>query len=248
MPDTNLHQNSGFNNHGTTNNGFTQYSTEPRREADPTIFLAPRQSAMNQGKCFDILDYISYCNFEESEQEMERGSRLVFKAAPKKPKLESVSIWQWSCSSIRIQDELMKCGSLNELNVRNYMAYMCKILELNARFDWISILHYDREYRMYQSMYGFPWGTDIPHLTTCFLKEKDSRFNSNVNQNQNLPKSNFKRVERSKPKRNGEGYNCRDFNYKGKCSFNPCMYKHICDVPGCGQNHPAISHSNTKNE
>ena len=68
---------------------------------------------------------------------MEGGSKLVFKAAPKKQKLESVNIWQWSCSAIRIQDELMRNGTLNDIGVRNYMAYMCKILELNSRYDWI---------------------------------------------------------------------------------------------------------------
>ena len=217
-----------------------------RPDMDPTIFLLPRHQSMLQGKCLDVIDFISQNVIDDHEHVLseEGGNKIVIKSSSKKLKLESVNIWQWSVAAIRIMDHLMKSGELVGDNVRCYMAYLCKILELNSRFDWLSILFYDREYRIYQSQYGFIWGTDIPHLTTCFLKEKDFRFNGNQNQSQ---KPAFKKFEKQKQKQKSE-QKCRDYNYKGNCTFVSCKYTHSCDVTGCTEKHPAINHVNPKNQ
>ena len=220
----------------------TSSTTQTRLDLDPTIYLTPRTSSMMQGKHFEIVEFISHAIFDEAEHvvsEIEGGSKLVIKAAPKRVKLESINVWQWAVAAIRIQDQLTKLGLLNEYNVRNYMAYMIKILELNSRFDWISVLMYDREYRLYQSQYGFAWGTDIPHLTTCFLKEKDIKFQGGGQFNKEKSK---RFVGKPQNNKKSENQNCREFNYKGSCNYNPCKYVHTCDVPGCGQAHPAINH------
>ena len=210
-----------------------------RPDLDPTIHLAPRRSA---GKHLEIIDFINVSMSEELEQLVSEmgSSTLVLKSGPKKPKLESLSVWQWVVGSLRIHDQLCRTGLLPGEESRDYLAYTIKMLELNGRFDWVSIMAYDKEYRAFQGQYGFKWGTDIPHLSTCHLREKEAKF---VVNNANLQK---KKVNTNNPRqqsRSKQDSICKDFNFKGSCTYNPCRYLHTCLVPGCGQSHPAVQHN-----
>ena len=74
------------------------------------------------------------------------------------------------------------------------------------------------------------------------MKEKSTKFVNHQGQDQNHnAKHSFKKFEKPKAKTKSD-QKCRDFNYKGVCTFNPCRFIHSCDVTGCNENHAAINH------
>ena len=104
---------------------------------------------------------------------MAENNSIVLKTNRKEPKYENLTVWQWALGAIRIQDELCRLGKLpSENDKRRYWGYTCKILEYNARFEWQSVLEFDHEYRKNQARFNFPWGTEIPHLSSVQLKDK----------------------------------------------------------------------------
>ena len=128
------------------------------------------------------------------------------------------------------------------------MSYQCKILQLNACYDWRSILFYDRDYRIFQSQYGFGWITEIPHLFTTTLVEKDKNFSKPLapkqNPRQHTSQNNF---NSNKNYKKSDQKTCRDFN-RGLCTHNPCIYVHTCSIPGCDKAHPASQHSHAESK
>ena len=76
-------------------------------------------------------------------------------------------------ASIRIHDKLQQTGLLPGDLQRQYMPYVCKILQLNARYDWQSILAYDKNYRTLHTPYDFPWSSEVPHIMTTVLIERE---------------------------------------------------------------------------
>ena len=230
----------------TVNAAMTPQPTQTfsRPEFDPAYHLSAGKSSSGNQKPLDIMDFIGLSckvdnEFEQVVSEIGEGSSLILKTCNKKVKYESITVWQWALAAIRIQDELVRLGSLpSETARRQYMGYCCKILELNSRFEWLSILYYDKEYRGHQARFNFPWGTEIPHLSSIQLREKRPAFQ---------PQSNRKNNKQSSQSRNSSSKNiCRDYN-KDKCTHVPCIYVHKCSVEGCGKSHPASQHDDTKN-
>ena len=220
-------------------------AAQARKDIDTTIYLQPVQAL---GKPLEIIDYVNLTteceiDYEHIVSEIGQGQSLVLKTGSRKLKLENINVWQWSIASIRIQDKLQQSGLLLGDQVRQYMSYSCKILQFNARFDWQSILAYDKQYRLLQAQYGFPWGSEVPHLMTTTLIEKDKNFTKTFQKGgpKQQPKTGF---NSNKPK--VSQMSCRDFN-RGLCTHNPCRFQHVCSMQGCGKDHPACQHDNSKN-
>ena len=215
--------------------------TFTRPEFDPSYHLIAGKSSGAE-KPLDIVDFVGIsCKIENDVEHVVSdsgdGNSLVLKSSSKKPKLESLTIWQWALGAIRINDELVRLGRLpTDESKRQYWGYCCKILELNARFEWISILNYDKEYRGHQARFKFPWGTEIPHLSSVQLKDKKPQFQN---------KSNLK-GKQSTQSQNNSKFICRDFN-KDRCTHSPCRFVHKCSVEGCDKAHPASKHDQSKN-
>ena len=110
----------------------------------------------------------------------------------------------------------------------DYLAYTAKVGDLANRYSWISVMLYDNEYRGLQAAYNFRWGSDIPHLTTVCLKER-----------QPSPKQSVKSPPGNKPLSKGKEI-CRQFN-RGSCSFgSKCIFSHVCFI--CKGQHPVGDH------
>ena len=126
--------------------------------------------------------------------------------------------------------------------MRCYWGYICKILELNSRFEWQSVLEFDCEYRKNQARFDFQWGTEIPHLSSVQLRDKranSQNFSSKKGRQFSQPNSNGN----SNKKGANNNYTCRDFN-RDKCTRAQCKYLHACSVTDCGKSHPASKHDN----
>ena len=225
-------------------NSTEQSGGQFRPEYDPTFHLIAGKSSGNT-KALEVLDFVGLsvkCDLEEEQvvSEIGENNSLILKTSQKKPKYENLTIWQWSLGAIRIQDELVRIGKLTtETHKRQYWGYMCKILELNTRFEWQSILEYDREYRRNQARFNFPWGTEIPHLSSVQLKDK-KLGNFNGPKKTKFAYSN-NQSNGNNAKKQTQPYSCRDFN-RDKCSRASCKFKHVCSVQDCGKPHPAFKH------
>lgn len=47
---------------------------------------------------------------------------------------------------------------------------LLKIMELATRFQWVSVLKYDGEFRLMEATYNYPWSFDFNHLHTVLLE------------------------------------------------------------------------------
>ena len=217
--------------------------TFSRPEFDPAYHLVTGKSSSGINKPLDILDFIGISAKIEPEVErivsdMGEGNSLILKTGGKKIKYESVTVWQWALGATRIFDELVRLGRLpSENSKRQYLGYLCKILELNSRFEWSSILQFDKEYRGQQACFNFPWGTEVPHLSSVQLKDKKPQFASN---------NNNKKGKFANQSHKGQSLVCRDFN-RERCTRAQCKFLHQCSVDGCDKKHPATKHDDAKN-
>ena len=72
---------------------------------------------------------------------------LILKSGPKKPKLQDVDQTMYMVASSRILANLLQSGKISHSQTSHYLAYMVKIGMLAQRYQWSSVLLYDREYR-----------------------------------------------------------------------------------------------------
>ena len=75
------------------------------------------------------------------------SQQVILKSGPKKPKLESVTLAQWSVANLAILYHLLGEGKLDAPNILDYLSYTTKICQLEQNFNLVSVLMYDREYR-----------------------------------------------------------------------------------------------------
>ncbi|CAC5389298.1 unnamed protein product [Mytilus coruscus] len=100
------------------------------------------------------------------------GGQLVFKSGPAKPKLESISLCQWSSANLSIMYKLLSSGDLSQTQLLYYLSYTARVYNLVATCDMVSVFFFDREYRRLQKQHKFRWSTDVPHLHSIYLRPK----------------------------------------------------------------------------
>ena len=204
---------------------------------NPEIYLT---NSRKSGKHLDIVDFVTR-GFQCAEEEVLAGTgayQVIIKSGPAKVKLDSVTPNQWVAANARIMAELVTAGSLKDRGILQYLAYTCKVGDLADRYDWKSVLLYDREYRVAQSHHDFLWGMDIPHIITTCLREKPPPAPAGAKNN--LLKQNTKDKVGKERFKNGRVI-CRMYN-QGSCTYNPCKFIHACAVSGCTEKHPESEH------
>ena len=68
-------------------------------------------------------------------------------------------------ANTRIFSTLLFAGKLpTARDVKDYLAYTVKVMELASRYVWESVLKYDDEFRQLQAAYGYPWSYNSHHL------------------------------------------------------------------------------------
>ena len=109
-----------------------------------------------------------------------------------------------------------------------YLKYTEMIGEMACRFTWLSVLHFDEEYRQRQAAQGFAWGTEAPHLSTVTLRDRPAHSQVGL------------RRGGDKERQAGRDY-FRQWN-AGSCSYGAkCRFDHLCST--CGKDHPARDHA-----
>ena len=62
-----------------------------------------------------------------------------------------------------------------------YLAYTAMIADLASRYEWSSILEFDRKYRELQAEHGFLWGTQHAHPERHTLIHKRGKSQGSLN-------------------------------------------------------------------
>lgn len=210
--------------------GATQ-ATGAQGLADPLVHLRDKNAGGSKAHR-DITDFIYLVSpvAEDHVISEEGGVQVLFRTAPKKPKLQAVSIEEWALANTRIMDAMYTAQELPGPALRDYMAYTAKVCELFRLYDRVTVLQYDREYRFMQAQVQFRWGTDAPHLHTVHLRPRSKTANAAA------PPSGTPRTQQQ----SRSGQVCRLYNHaKEGCTYGSgCKYRHVCSEPGCNQAHP----------
>lgn len=217
---------------------------------DPQIFLETAAQGKSAPTNYDITDFISGTIEEEIIVGGNGTQQVVVKSGPRKPKLENVTLAQWSVANLAILYKLVGESKLHAGNILDYLSYTTKVCQLVQRYTLVSVLMYDREYRQLQARHGFRWGTDVPHFHTIHLQPR--------------PTHPSQPSARSSGSHSGKGGNskggtlsttqtldgkiiCRLYNSKAGCHYKECRYAHQCSNAGCHQYHSAQTHHQQKN-
>ena len=210
---------------------------------DPQIHIATATGKSVTGY-YDICDF-AQCSIEEETIIGGQGDQqIVVKSGPRKPKLENLTLSQWSIANLAIIYKLVGENKLGGGSMLDYLSYTTKVYQLVQRFSLPSVLLYDQEYRKLQASMNFWWGTDVQHLHTLCLQARDKPVMHGA-QNSKKPgmqKPGGNRSDRSKR----DTPICRNFNSTKGCSHPNCNYRHECIVPGCGKAHTVMTHTTEK--
>ena len=213
---------------------------------DPQIHISSA-SGKSATSYLDICDFVQSSVEEEVVLGGQGDQQVIVKSGPRKPRLEGLTLCQWSVANLSILYKLVGENKLVGNSLMDYLSYTTKVYQLVQRYSLVSVLLFDREYRKLQSSMGFRWGTDVQHLHTLFLQPRDKPTAAGGQ----LPKKGTNKVSGQKfgknDKEKGETPICRSFNSQKGCTFQNCRYRHSCLLPGCSQKHSAQSHVNEKN-
>lgn len=214
------------------------------------MFLKP--TTANKGeKVLRIVDYIDSIIARDEERTISDGgnAKLVVSYGPKKPRLEHITVQQWVVANTRIFYNLLASNKLiSHSDIQHYLAYTIKIMELSNRYQWVSILKYDDEFRHLQATYNYPWSFDSNHLHTVILEPiQRSTKQTTTTTRAPSPRANTNFAVTT----NDGRVICRNFNSARGCTFNNCNYEHVCNrkVNGdksCGQTHPGVQHNSSQ--
>ena len=190
-------------------------------------------------KYYDITEYIPGAVVERERMPLGGEGGIILETGPRRPPLHKVSISQWNSANAKILANLIMDGSVNINSIPDYLAYTQKINRMYDRYEWETVLLYDREYRQHRASVAMRWGTDVRHLSDVHLRDKPSG-----NQSHTQGRRDRKAVTGSKGKqsqvdpKSGKEL-CIKYN-KGSCNYSNCKFAHVCSR--CLQGQPASEH------
>ena len=205
---------------------------------DPQVHLSAA-AGKSTSNYLDICDFAQTCLEEEVVLGSQGDQQIIVKSGPKKPRLENLTLCQWSVANLAILYKLVGEGKLQGSALMDYLSYTTKIYQLVQRYSLVSVLLYDREYRKLQASLNFRWGTDVQHLSNIHLQARDKPA---AQGSQKKAPTQFKQNKGGPAKTDI----CRNYNSQKGCAFSDCKFKHVCIIPGCKQGHSALAHNQAK--
>ena len=218
---------------------------------DPQVYL--KSVVNNKVQCLNIVDFVDL-NQSVTERVLSTVEDLEFvcRSGSRKPKLDNLTISQWSLANIAILYKLFQEGSIQLHEVFDYLSYTTHIYSLIGTHELTSVYFYDREYRRLQAGHKFRWGTAVGHLSSGFLRLRTVSSTPQGNATQFKASTRPDRPPYRAPfqfqNHTNDGKTiCKNFNTKMGCTFTGCKFEHVCNVPGCGRGHPGAAHAQSKN-
>ena len=212
---------------------------------DPQIYLSSAATGKSAPSYYDIIDFVGGGVEEEVIVGNTGSHQVVLKSGPRKPKLENVSLAQWTVANLAILYKLQGEAKLTIESIMDYLSYTTKICQLVQRYSLVSVLLYDREYRKLQCHHNFRWGTDVPHLHSVYLQPRIPRPNQPL---KGTGGQALRPSTTSSPLTSDGRVICKLFNSRGGCHYKEaCKFMHQCSHPGCRLQHSAVTHQQSKN-
>lgn len=208
---------------------------------DPQIYLSRAANGKSPHSHYDITDFVAGSMEEEIVVGGNGTQQVVLKSGPKKPKIENVTLAQWSVASNAILYRLVNESKLDSSNILDYISYATKICELVQRYTLLSVLLYDRNYRQVQAQSNFRWGTDVPHLQNVHLIPRIPRPAFTTGQKNQTTQPQRSQSNQGPLTLDGKTI-CKLYNSKAGCHYKECRYVHQCSYTGCYQAHAAGTH------
>lgn len=216
-----------------------QSQTQPTWR-DPQIHIATA-TGKSASPFYDICDFVPNSVEEELVIGGQGDQQVVVKSGPKKPKLENLSLSQWSIANMAILYKLVGEGKLPGSALMDCLSYSTKIYQLVQKCSLPSVLLYDREYRQLQASMEFRWGTDVQHLHTLHLQPRDKLLKQGTHYQNGKKGPVQTHSAKQKLEKRDVGI-CHNYNTQKGCTYPQCKYQHQCLVPGCNQKHSVTSH------
>ena len=116
------------------------------------ILLQPKSSS--NCKYYKVVDFVhSVIQHEKEKVLVENGAaKLSVNYGYVKPKIEQISLQKYVIASIRILNCLIQDGQISEYsNLKDYLGYLIKSMELAMRYEWRSVLEYDDHFHQLQA-------------------------------------------------------------------------------------------------
>jgi len=209
---------------------------------DPQVYL--KSVAGSKDQHYSIVDFVdAHLDISEKVVSSGDGFDLVYRSGSRKPKLENLTISQWSGANIAILYRLYQDGTLGLANIFDYLSYTTHIYSLISSHELGSVYQFDREYRRLQGLHKFRWGTSIGHLAPGYLRLRNTATSHPASKAKPVHRPDRPPQRTSYQSHSSEGkVICKNFNTRFGCTYQGCKFEHVCNVPGCGRSHPGFTH------
>ena len=205
---------------------------QQQQDRHEEVFLRPQTNcSTSQGKPLRVIDFVLRLVPHEEERVIssDNQAKLTLTLGRKRPKLESITMADYNIANVRIFYELLCSNRLpTPSDIRDYLSYSVKILELSKKYTWTSVLKYDDEFRVLQHAYGYPWDRDDSHLHEIVLLPKWAA-NPHSQGSGVYSSGSTHTAPLTFPQDDLGREICRNFNKLKGCTKADCKFSHVCN-------------------
>jgi hypothetical protein len=175
-------------------------------------------------KLYDIRDFITLLA-EKNPKTSVRVGDVELTLPDSRPKLETVTPLQYMEAAIRIAREMVDKDGADLQRIMDYLGYVVKVANMGQRFQWKSVLNYDREYRRVQAESGFPFGADNSYMMQLFLRDRDQA--TAYGHAPAKPALGSTHPQTKYDPSSGKPI-CGRYNTPQSCQLRNCRFAHVC--------------------
>lgn len=163
-------------------------------------------------------EYVDLSIFLEKPQDPDRVEKRLamiegnLVALPKNAKSNILNIDKWTDAFLAFTAVYL---TAHPAEAQGLLKYMHTVRLGASRYPGLGFKSYDEQFRLKKSKnLALPWGSIDAELWLIYMSSQHAGFSPNVNVGASIG--------------TGRTMKCFDYNYKGSCFKNPCMYQHIC--------------------
>ena len=118
---------------------FEHCVTMPGLWEDPQVHLVSSATGRSGNVHYDVVDFITKDAVEEEVVAGTQEGRQIIVKSGIKPKLEAITLSQWSIANLAIMYKVLGEGKLGDEGVIDYLSYSTKIYQLTQRYENLSV-------------------------------------------------------------------------------------------------------------